>query len=87
MERMPLVGRDVATSRDLVSLEKMMDLRFQAFAFKFEALEHKMVADRLATDITAQYDLISRRTKALVALILSSLWLTAAVVFGITKLA
>jgi hypothetical protein len=87
MERMPLVGRDVATSRDLVSLEKRMDLRFQAFAFKFEALEHTMVADRLAADITAQYDLITRRTKALVAFIVSSLWLTAALVFGITKLA
>lgn len=77
MEMMPPVGwADVATKRDLDTLEQRVDLRF-------EALEHRLLAAFRGEMLTA----VTTQTRTLVLANLGAVLTTAALAFAAAKLA
>lgn len=90
MEMLPPVGwADVATKRDLDSLEERIDLRFEVVEQRFEVLENKLLAafrEELLTAVSAQSNVITAQTKTLVMANIGAVLSTAVLAFAAAKL-
>ena len=102
MELMPPVGwADVATKRDLDTLEQRIDLRFEAmehkFDGKFEAMDHKLEAmdhelEAMKHELVALFrgellTTVTTQTRTLVLANLGAVLSTAVLAFGAARLA
>ena len=97
MEMLPPVGwADVATKRDLDTLEERMNLRFELVDQRFEALEqrldqrfeaseHKLLA-AFRAELLAQSNVISAQTRTLIKANLGTVVSLAALAFGVAGL-
>jgi hypothetical protein len=86
MEMMPPVGwADVATKRDLDTLEERMGLRFDLIDQRFEASEHKLLA-AFRGELLAQSNVITAQTRTLLIANVGTVLSLAALAFGVAKL-
>ena len=100
MEMMPPVGwADVATKRDLDTLEErmhlrfelvdqrfeMLDQRFETLDQRFETSEHKLMA-AFRAELLAQSNVISAQTRTLVMANIGAMLTVATLAFGAARL-